>query len=81
MNIRDMCTIDRERQQMTLRHRIDMACIEISDAWIADGNNPDELIGLVVYVGPMSLAIDGGSENARWALAQRLHAMGITGDF
>jgi len=74
-------TENRERQQMELRRKIDRACIEISDAWVADGSNPAELVGLVVYVGPMSLAIDGGSENARWALAQRLRAMGITGDF
>jgi len=79
--LRSTCTEDRERQQMTLSRKIDLACIEISDAWVADGNNPTELVGLAVYVGPMSLAIDGGSENARWALAQRLREMGITGDF
>lgn len=72
---------DRERQQRTLHRKIDLACIEISDAWVADGNSPTELVGLAVYVGPMSLAIDGGSENARWALARRLREMGITGDF
>lgn len=78
--IRTMHTEEREWQQRELHQKVDLARLRASQQEISDGRNPDEMRGLTVYVGPMSLAIDGGSKNARWAVTLQLRELGIVTD-
>jgi hypothetical protein len=77
MNLR---FIDPEEQQRDLRRKVDLACMQASQQWIDSGGRPEEMKCVAVYIGPMSLAIEGGSENARWAIMNRLRELGVVVD-
>jgi hypothetical protein len=73
--------VDPAQQQREFQQRIDLARLNAAHAWAANGRRPEEMAAVAVYVGAMALSIVGGSVDARWAIADELRRLGVSGDF